>query len=142
MMQRDQLSVEGLRLNCMLGAQRYGTLAPQEVVVAFTLHMDLTAACRSDSLADTIDLAKVVTSLRRYAACAAHELIESLAHEIARILITDFSAQEVTVSVRKLQTPRGGAYESVTLNRQRAHFKAGGAPPTQSAQVPSTPGSV
>jgi dihydroneopterin aldolase len=121
-MHRDQLSIEGLRLRCALGTQEPEKLAQQDVVVTFSVYANLSMASRSDKLADTIDLGRMVSSVRKYVARAAHELIESLAFEIARILLTDFPVQEATVTVRK-PTAFGDAYcESVTLTRQRSHF--------------------
>jgi len=128
-MNRDQLSVEGLRLRCQLGTERPDTMMEQDIVVTFTLYTDLSKASRSDTLADTVDLARVVTSVRTYAACTAHELLESLALEIARILLTDFPIHEASVTVRKPGAFPDADAQSVTLTRQRAHFKAPAAPP-------------
>ena len=122
-MHRDQLGVEGLRLRCLLGTDRAQTMAAQDVLMDFTLYLDLSAAGRSDEPADSVDMPAVALSVRRYAAHTAHELLESLASEIARILLTDFPVQEARLVLRKPGAFADAESECVSLTRQRAHFK-------------------
>ena len=117
----DQLSVEGLRLPCLLGTG-LGEMLRQDVEVTFSVRTDLAPAGRSDSLADTIDMARLVASVRTYAERAAHELIESLALEIARVLLTEFPVEAASVTVRRRGAVHGADASSVTVTREKGHF--------------------
>ena len=121
-MHGDQLSVEGLRFRCTLGTRERVTMALQDVVVTFSVCTDVSEAARSDQLADTLDLASVVKSVRVYVESAAHELIESLATEIARVLLTEFPVQSATVTVRKPGAFRDADAASVTITREQGYF--------------------
>ena len=116
----DQLSVEGLRLRCMLGTRQ--PEAPQDIVDTFSVCVDLARAARADLLADTLDLALSAKRDRLYVDSAAHELIESLATEIARVLLTEFPVASATVTVRKPDAFEDADAESVTITRERGFF--------------------
>jgi dihydroneopterin aldolase len=120
-MAADRLSVEALRLPCLLGSG-CDTMVRQEVEVSFSVCADLAPAGRSDSLADTIDMGRLVASVRTYAERAAHELIEALALEIARVLLTDFPADSATVTVRQRGAIQDAEARSVTVTREKGHF--------------------
>ena len=119
---RDQLSVEGLRLQSTLGTRQPESMALQDIVVTFSVCTDLSEPARNDQLAGTLDLASIVKSVRVYVESAAHELIESLATEIARVLLTEFPIQSATVTVRKPGAFRDADGESVTLTREQGYF--------------------
>lgn len=121
-MHRDRLGVEGLRLRCMLGTRQPGSMAMQDVVVTFSVCADLAKAARKDQLDGVLDLARVVRAVRTYVASAAHELIESLAAEIARVLLTEFRVESATVTVRKPGAFPDADAACVTLTRDQGYF--------------------
>ena len=68
--------------------------------------MDLAAAGRTDSLADTVHYGLVVEIVERVVAGESHRLLERLATRIADdVLDVDLRIASVTVTVRKLRPP-------------------------------------
>jgi dihydroneopterin aldolase len=121
-MERDQLSVEGLRLRCMLGTRQRERMAAQEILVTFSVCTDAAGAGAGGQPAAPVQPGDLVNSVRTYVARAAHELIESLASEIARVLLTDYPIQEATVTVRKPGAFPDADAEAVTLTRAVGYF--------------------
>jgi dihydroneopterin aldolase len=117
----DRIELRGLRV---LG--RHGTLeaerrAPQPFSVDVVLQADLTAACASDQLADTLDYAQVVARVERVVREEHFCLLGALAQRIAEVVLADGRAAAVTVSVAKLRppVPVDLASAGVTVTRRR-----------------------
>ena len=121
---RDEMAVEGLRLYCLLGTKEWEKMAQQEVVVDFKFWMDVTLAAKSDTLSETVNMGKVTKAITKYVQSASHSLLESLAHEILRILLVDFQLQEAEVKVRKPNQFKNAASAAVTIRRNRTFFAA------------------
>ena len=71
----------------------------------------------SDDIHDTIDYAEVVSHLRRVLAEKHFQLLEKLAEFVATLLLEDFGAQWVQVSVAKLGMMPGVARVGVVIER-------------------------
>ena len=78
----------------------------QPFEVDLDLASDLTAAGRTDSLADTVDYGAVAAAVEAVVAGERHQLLERLASRIAdEVLALDARIASVTVTVRKLRPP-------------------------------------
>jgi dihydroneopterin aldolase len=97
----DRILVPGIRLEAKVGVGDAERAAPQEVLVDVELHLDLSAAGRSDELTASVDyedVCRVVADV-----CDSHpfRLIEAIAEESAAALLGRFRVDEVCVRVRK-----------------------------------------
>ena len=102
----DRLELRDLRLEAMVGVLDSEKLAPQRIRIDLDLYRDLSAAGRSDDLADTSNYAAVVSAAVACAERAHHELLESLAHEIGEaVLALDGAIEAAEVTVTKLSPP-------------------------------------
>lgn len=119
---KDELSVEGLTLRCFLGTKKWEKMTRQEVVIDLKIWSDLSKAAKSDSLEHTVNIGKVVSEVTKYVGASTHRLIESLALELARIIVTEFNVSEVEVKVKKPGAFKNATYESVILRRSRQFF--------------------
>ncbi len=66
---------------------------------------DTRPAARSDSLEDAIDYAAVVDLVVRLGACREYKLVETLAEEVARVVLADCGGTAVRVQIRKHPPP-------------------------------------
>ncbi|MDQ6725120.1 MAG: dihydroneopterin aldolase [Actinomycetota bacterium] len=101
-------------------AEEQDRAQPFEVDV--DLAADLSAAGRSDELADTVDYGAVAVAAERVVTAEHHRLLERLARRIADdVLALDTRINGVTVTVRKLRPPvpvdLASAAVSITLER-------------------------
>jgi dihydroneopterin aldolase len=88
----------------------------QRLLITVELAHDFTSAAASDNLADTIDYAAIAQRLLQFGDGCHWELIETLAADIAAMILEDFGPRSVTVEVKKFIIPQA-RYVSVTLTR-------------------------
>lgn len=93
----------------------------QKFLVDVELYLNLKSASMSDHPAETIDYRKVYELVKKTEQKKKYKLIESLAFDIAQAILTNTSALEVLVRVRKPQVPIAGIvdYVAVEIRRKR-----------------------
>lgn len=102
----DRLELRGLLLDAPVGVLESEKLAPQPIRIDLDVVMDFTAPGGSDDLSDTVNYADIVDLAEAVATSHHHELLESIADEIARgTLALDGRIGAVEVTVTKLHPP-------------------------------------
>lgn len=96
---------------------------PQRLLISIELTHDFNSAQASDNLSDTIDYAAITARLLRFGDGCHWELIETLAADIATMILDDFAPQVVTVEVKKFILPQA-RYVAVRLTRRRSSTKS------------------
>ena len=96
----DIIFIEELRAETWMGIYPGVKALPQTVLLVIHIGVP-TAACASDDIRDTIDYAAVSARLRREFAERHFNLLEKLAEFAAALILGEFSAQWVRVSVAK-----------------------------------------
>lgn len=91
----------------------------QKINIDVELHADLSAACKSDSLKDTINYESVYAKISDAASSRKHRLLESLGEDISYVLLSNFPVSRVSVSLRKtnLPFPNNISYVEVVVTR-------------------------
>ena len=90
----------------------------QKYVVDAELELDLSAAGKSDDLADTIDYVRVFDAVRAIVEGAPRNLIEAVAEDIARILLDTFpSLISIKITVHKPSIEEIGLTAAVSITR-------------------------
>jgi dihydroneopterin aldolase len=120
----DRLSLLGMRFEARHGVHKWERETPQPFEVDLVLHADLSDAAGRDSLEATVDYGPLFELVRTIVEGPPRDLIETLAGEIARAVL---SATEprlvgvVDVRVRKPKAPIDGAFDTVevALTRRR-----------------------
>ena len=114
----DAIALRGIRAWGRHGAYPGERDVPQPFDVEVRLEIDLRTPARTDALDDTLDYDTLTTAIRRIVATRSFALLERLADEIAREVLSDARVTAVSVSVGKPEK-LAGATPSVTLRRQR-----------------------
>jgi dihydroneopterin aldolase len=116
----DHVFIEGLEIECVIGTQ------PWERGVRQTLRLDLEieAYCRpagtSDDVSRALDYAAVAAAVRAAIEESSHQLIETVAEEVAALVLRDFRiALAVTVRVTKSGAVPGARAVGVAITRRR-----------------------
>jgi 7,8-dihydroneopterin aldolase/epimerase/oxygenase len=115
----DTIFVRELRLEAWIGLYRHEKLAPQTIEVDLEIGVPGDAVFRSGRVQDTIDYGVAVERIRALLADERFGLVESLAERIARLLIDEFGAPRVKVSIAKLGVLRDARRVGVTIERTR-----------------------
>lgn len=78
----------------------------QKIQIDLDLHADLSAACASDSLQDTINYESVYTSVMEVVGSGKrYRLLETLGEEICDVIIRKYPVERVEIRMRKLNLP-------------------------------------
>lgn len=123
----DLITIEGLRLRCVIGCKAEERRDRSDVVIDLAIAASAAAAGDSDDLADAWDYraaAKAVISGVESARCFT---VEALATRIARIVVCDQAAPWTRVHVRKPGALRFADTVGVCVERTPADFETPGA---------------
>ena len=113
----DIIFIRDFRLSFTVGLYDWEKIAPQ--VVQFDLEIGIPAkrAANSDAIDDTIDYAKVVQRIEETLRDNKIQLLEKLAEHVAALVMGEFKAPWVKVSVTKLAALKSVKQLGVTIER-------------------------
>jgi len=102
----ERIYITGLELHAFHGVNRDERVYGQSFLLDLVLEADLTLACRSDDLNDTVNYARVIKTAAAAFTRTACMLIERAAEVTAQAVLGEFPAVEaVTVRVHKPDAP-------------------------------------
>ena len=113
----DIIFIRDFRLNILVGMYDWERVAPQTVQLDLEIGVPGNQAAQSDAIAVTIDYAKVVQRIEESLRDNKIQLLEKLAEHIAQIVIGEFKAPWVKVSVAKLAALKNVKQLGVTIER-------------------------
>lgn len=118
----DEVFLEGMRFYAYHGHNPEEQVLGQRFVVDVRIGADLQEAGQTDDLTKTVNYSQVFKRVREIVEGPPRSLIESVAEEIATVVLRDFAATSVTVTVRKPEVAIKGSIldaAGVTITRQR-----------------------
>jgi dihydroneopterin aldolase len=98
---QDRLKLSGIKIFPRIGVTPEERATPQECQIDVVIGGDWSAAAADDDLAQSIDYCLILEKVRKTAAAREYVLLETLAHVIAKSVLTDFPVENVNVKVRK-----------------------------------------
>ena len=116
--QPDQILISQLQLSSRIGATEAERSQPQRLLASIVLEPTRTFAESRDRLALTVDYDAVAQAVKAHANVGERTLIETLAEEIASLLLRRFAVAAVTVELRKFFLP-DAEFTGVRLRRER-----------------------
>ncbi len=116
--QPDQILISRLELSTRIGATEIERSAPQRVLASIVLEPMVGFSDLRDQLARTVDYDAVTQTVKAHAAEGERTLIETLAEEIAALLLRGFALAAVEVELRKFFLP-DAEFTGVRIRRER-----------------------
>ena len=113
----DIIFIDDLRVQTLIGIYPREKAVPQTIEISLRIGSSTASAGASDDIRDTIDYAVVAERLRADLGAQHFNLLEKLAEHVATVLLDDFGAQWVQVSVAKLGMMRGVRRVGVVIER-------------------------
>jgi dihydroneopterin aldolase len=115
----DILFLRDFRLDLIIGIYEWERKTPQPVRLDLEIGLPHNKACDTDLVADTIDYGAVAGRIKEYLTNAPQPitLVESVAEHVARIVLNEFGAPWVKVSVTKFAIVRGIKELGITIER-------------------------
>jgi 7,8-dihydroneopterin aldolase/epimerase/oxygenase len=116
----DRIFLHGLTAECILGFIDWERRVKQTVVLDLEMPVDCRAASRSDDVADTLDYKKVAKHVLAFIEASEFQLVETLAHRVALLILEEFAVGWVRVALNKPGAIRSSRDVGVVLERTRA----------------------
>lgn len=113
----DIIFIRDLRAEILIGVYDWERKAPQTVQLDLEIGVPDTGRPRSDRIGETIDYSKVVARITASLKSDRFLLVERLAEHIAQLVMTEFRAPWVKVSVTKLAAIKGVKQLGITIER-------------------------
>ena len=114
----DFIFIEDLRVEAHVGIYDREKAAPQTLEVSLTFGVPDEAA-RDDDIAKTIDYAEVIERIRGELAARHFNLLETLGEYIIALMLDEFGAPWVKISIAKIGIMKGVRRVGVQIERSR-----------------------
>ncbi|MCD6249815.1 MAG: dihydroneopterin aldolase [candidate division Zixibacteria bacterium] len=115
----DAIRLVGLRFYGYHGVSAAEKETGRVFEVDCELQLDLAPAGHSNDLSDTVDYGKVYAVIKDTVEGKAYALLESLASDLAGIILDKFQVYTVTLRVRKLHPPIAGQVRHIEVEVTR-----------------------
>lgn len=116
----DVIFLRGLTVECLIGFIDWERQVRQRLVLDLELPVDCARAAASDEVADTVDYKKVAKRVLAWVGESQFQLVETLAHRLALLLIAEFDLPWVRLSINKPGAIRHSRDVGIRLERRRA----------------------
>ena len=123
----DRIFLHGLTAECIIGFIDWERRVRQTVVLDIELPVDCRRAALTDEVADTLDYKAVAKRVLAFVALSEFQLVETLAHRVALLILEEFAVEWVRVVLNKPGAIRNSRDVGVLIERTRADLPA--APP-------------
>ena len=111
--------LEQVKVQTKLGVPAWERMLPQTIILDIEIGYDLSYACKSDAIADTIDYGAVVGRIRSTLNEHSFQLVEALAEHVCQLIISEFHALSVKIKVAKPGILPGLGALGVTIVRRK-----------------------
>ena len=115
-MNMDKIIIADLEVFYQVGVTEEERAKPQRLLVSVEMLHNFKAVAATDNLAETIDYDVVCQTLLRFGDGRHWQLIETLAVDIADMLLEEFRPISITIEIRKFAIPQT-RYVAVRVTR-------------------------
>jgi dihydroneopterin aldolase len=116
----DIIFLRELKIDTLIGVYEWEKRVPQTLQFDLEIALPSSLACQTDNIDDALNYADIVRRIQSELACRHFSLLEALAEHIANILLNEFKAPWVKISVAKLQAIRGSKMVGICIERGSA----------------------
>lgn len=120
----DIIFLKDLRVETVIGIFDWERKIRQTVSLDLEMGADIRRAAAGDAIDDTLDYKAVAKRLISFIETSDYGLVETLAEEVARIVLTEFDVPWVKVTLHKPGAIRGAKDVGVIIERTGDDFGA------------------
>ncbi len=125
----DRIFLRGLSAECIIGFIDWERRTPQTLLIDLEIPCDCARAARHDSVEDTVDYKRVAKRVLAWLPETQFQLVETLAHRLAMLLLAEFALEWIRISVNKPGAIRHSRDVGVSIERRRADLEQDAARP-------------
>jgi dihydroneopterin aldolase len=115
----DIIFLRELKIETLIGVYEWEKRVPQTLQFDLEIGLPDSRACQTDNIKDALNYADIVRHIQAVLSSRHFNLLEALAEHIAQILLNDFNAPWVRISVAKLNAIRGSKMVGISLERKK-----------------------
>ena len=115
---QDKLIIKDLVVEALVGVYEWEQQRPQNLWIDLELSIDAAAAAQHDDVATALDYGRLVTVVKQHMQRKKFRLVETVAEELAAVILKEFATPEVTIRVKKRSLP-SIEYAAVELTRRK-----------------------
>ena len=101
----DTLYIQDLVAQCRIGVFDGEQANPQNVWIDLEVAVDAGKAAARDDVAEATDYATLVSSVKHKIQAKPYRLLETMAEDVAALILTQFAVPQVRVRVKKRALP-------------------------------------
>ena len=113
----DIIYLRDLRIDTIIGVYGWERQIKQTVVFDIDMATDITKAGQTENIHDTVDYKVVATRLFEFVGNSEFELVETLAEEVAQLILREFSVPWLRLQLNKQGAVRGVRDVGVIIER-------------------------
>ncbi len=113
----DQLLIQGLAVECRIGVSEEEQAKAQTMWIDLAMSIDAAKAARHDDVREAVDYAALVGAMTQCVQDKPYRLLETLAEDVAALILQQFGVPQVTVRVKKRAPLPGIDYAAVEITR-------------------------
>lgn len=97
----DTIFIKGLRVEAVIGVYDWERTITQPLIIDLELATDTATAAATDQVEDALDYAVIARRVIEITQDSSHQLIETLAEQLAALVLSEFAAKAVKLTVTK-----------------------------------------
>ncbi len=97
----DKIILTDLRINAVIGIWDWEKRNPQAISIDLEMQTDTKKALLSDSIEDALDYKAVSKRVKQFVQANQFNLIETLAENVAKIILEEFDVQWLQIRISK-----------------------------------------
>lgn len=113
----DIIFLHGLEVECVIGVWEWERRITQKVRIDLDMSADIRSAAASDQLEDTLNYKAIAKRVISHVEDSNYHLVETLAENVANILLTEFTVSWCRVKINKGRAVRGARAVGVVIER-------------------------
>lgn len=125
----DNLSIEGLKVDTIIGVYQWEREVKQSVIIDLVLEVKSTRSAFKDSIEFAVDYVAVSDMVSNLVQSSSFLLIESLAEAIAGKLLKEFAIRSVRLKLSKPSAIQNAANVGITIERSKDNLVTRGLKP-------------
>jgi FolB domain-containing protein len=118
----DKIIIRDLLLRGIIGINPDERVKLQDILINMVIWADIRQAATSDAIEDAVDYKSITKRVIEHVEASSDFLVERLVTDLARIVITEFGVERVTVRVEKPGALRFAGSVGIEIERTRADF--------------------
>lgn len=115
----DKIILKGIEIFAYHGAFPEENFLGQRFTVNIEMEKDIRQACINDTLEDTVHYGLVHDDIVNLVKNNKFKLLEKLAEEIAKLIVTKYKLERITVNIEKPNAPINGIFKYVAVEIKR-----------------------